>query len=137
MVAELRRLSQQSDWSIGPLLDSAEEFTGASVGHRLSGSPGGISSAELAKRLAQPKALRSAEETRDIDSRVVEKALLTGGAFSEVMSDFQERPQQVEMAQAVAETISDGGRLIVEAGTGVGKSLAYLLPAAPVCHRQR
>ena len=130
LVAELRRLSQQSDWSIGPLLDSAEEFTGASVGHRLSGSPGGISSAELAKRLAQPKALRSAEETRDIDSRVVEKALLTGGAFSEVMSDFQERPQQVEMAQAVAETINSGGRLIVEAGTGVGKSLAYLLPAA-------
>ena len=130
LVAELRRLSQQSDWSIGPLLDSAEEFTGASVGHRLSGSPGGISSAELAKRLAQPKALKAAEETRDIDSRAVAKGLLTGGPFSEVMTDFQERPQQVEMAQAVAETISDGGRLIVEAGTGVGKSLAYLLPAA-------
>ena len=34
------------------------------------------------------------------------------------------------MTRAVAEAISDGKRLIVEAGTGVGKSLAYLLPAA-------
>ena len=130
LVAELRRLSQRSGWSIGPLLDSAEEFTGEDSPRRLSGSPGGISSAALAKKLAQPRALRPAEKTQDIDSRVVEKSLLSGGPFSEVMTDFQERPQQVEMALAVAETINSGGRLIVEAGTGVGKSLAYLLPAA-------
>ena len=34
------------------------------------------------------------------------------------------------MARSVAEAINEGQRLIVEAGTGVGKSLAYLLPAA-------
>ena len=130
VVAELRQLSQRSGWGIGPLIDSSEEFTGASVGYRHSTSPGGVNSAALAKRLVQPKALKAAEKTQDIDKRVVEKGLLTGGSFSEVMTDFQERPQQVEMARAVAETINEGGRLIVEAGTGVGKSLAYLLPAA-------
>ena len=39
------------------------------------------------------------------------------------------RPQQIEMAQAVADTMADRRHLLVEAGTGVGKSFAYLLPA--------
>ena len=130
LVAELRRLSQRSGWSIGPLLDSAEEFTGADIRHHPSGSPGGISSASLAKRLAQLKALKSPEKMRDVDSRVVVEALSSGSPFSDVIGDFEERPQQIKMAQAVAETINSGGRLMVEAGTGVGKSLAYLLPTA-------
>ncbi len=44
--------------------------------------------------------------------------------------DFQYRPQQQELAVAVAEAIVAGNPLVAEAGTGVGKSLAYLLPAA-------
>lgn len=43
--------------------------------------------------------------------------------------DFSYRPQQQEMAVAVAETLENTGVLAVEAGTGVGKSLAYLIPA--------
>ena len=45
-------------------------------------------------------------------------------------SGFEQRPQQVEMAQAVAQAFDDDTGLLVEAGTGTGKSLAYLLPAA-------
>jgi ATP-dependent DNA helicase DinG len=44
--------------------------------------------------------------------------------------DFEYRPQQQELAVAVAETLLAGTALVAEAGTGVGKSLAYLLPAA-------
>jgi len=43
--------------------------------------------------------------------------------------DFSYRPQQQQMAVAVAETLEQTGVLSVEAGTGVGKSLAYLIPA--------
>jgi ATP-dependent DNA helicase DinG len=43
--------------------------------------------------------------------------------------NFEYRPQQQEMAVAVAKSLLEGGHLIVEAGTGVGKSLAYLVPA--------
>lgn len=43
--------------------------------------------------------------------------------------ELEERPQQNAMAQAVRETLDEGGALLVEAGTGVGKSFAYLLPA--------
>ena len=40
-----------------------------------------------------------------------------------------ERPGQVEMAHAVADAIDGKGHLLVQAGTGTGKSLAYLVPA--------
>ena len=40
-----------------------------------------------------------------------------------------ERPGQVRMAHAVAEAVETGEHLLVQAGTGTGKSLAYLVPA--------
>ncbi len=43
--------------------------------------------------------------------------------------DYERRPQQMAMIEAVDAALSDGAALLVEAGTGVGKSFAYLLPA--------
>lgn len=51
-------------------------------------------------------------------------------AASNVVERFEERTEQREMAEAVRSVLSEGGHLMVEAGTGVGKSLAYLVPAA-------
>ena len=48
---------------------------------------------------------------------------------------FEWRPEQQRMAEAVASALAGRNHLVVEAGTGVGKSLAYLLPA--VLHAQR
>lgn len=42
---------------------------------------------------------------------------------------FEERPQQRAMIEAVGHALNQGGKLVVEAGTGVGKSFGYLLPA--------
>ena len=47
--------------------------------------------------------------------------------------DFEPRPQQLEMARGVAEAMEAGTHLMVEAGTGVGKSFAYLVPAVLRC----
>jgi len=44
-------------------------------------------------------------------------------------AEYEPRPQQMEMAQAVADAFANSQHLMVEAGTGVGKSFAYLLPA--------
>ena len=44
-------------------------------------------------------------------------------------ADYEPRPQQLQMAQAVALAFEEAHHLMVEAGTGVGKSFAYLLPA--------
>ena len=51
-------------------------------------------------------------------------------AISALGHDGEQRPGQTEMAAAVATAINDGGTLLCQAGTGVGKSLAYLVPAA-------
>ncbi|MGI8926999.1 MAG: helicase C-terminal domain-containing protein [Tepidiformaceae bacterium] len=51
-------------------------------------------------------------------------------AARSVIPRFEERPEQRAMAEAVRAAMSDGGHLLVEAGTGVGKSLAYLVPAS-------
>ena len=52
-----------------------------------------------------------------------------GGALEHAVPGFRQRPQQVEFAQAVLDTIESGGVLIAEAGTGTGKTFAYLVPA--------
>ena len=51
------------------------------------------------------------------------------GALGEAKG-YESRPGQARMAERVAETIEDRKHLVVEAGTGTGKSLAYLVPAA-------
>jgi ATP-dependent DNA helicase DinG len=53
----------------------------------------------------------------------------TGGVLSKKLGSFEFRPQQLEMAQSVAASLEEGHHLMVEAGTGTGKSLAYLIPA--------
>lgn len=52
------------------------------------------------------------------------------GSLAKQWPSFEARPQQVAMADAVGEALEDGTKLLVEAGTGVGKSFAYLIPAA-------
>jgi DNA polymerase-3 subunit epsilon/ATP-dependent DNA helicase DinG len=56
--------------------------------------------------------------------------LSPGGPLSHVLERFESRPTQVRMAGAVGRALNDEHELLVEAGTGTGKSLAYLLPAA-------
>lgn len=56
--------------------------------------------------------------------------LQQGGEFSQHFPQYEHRPQQVEMLRAVAQSLSDSRHLLVEAGTGTGKSMAYLIPSA-------
>jgi ATP-dependent DNA helicase DinG len=51
------------------------------------------------------------------------------GPFSETLDSFAPRQAQIRMAEAVEDTLSHDGSLVVEAGTGIGKTLAYLVPA--------
>lgn len=74
--------------------------------------------------------LQEAKERSPVDERAVMHALGPGGAVGEALHGFQVRPGQVKMARAVTRALNDGLRVLVEAGTGTGKSLAYLLPAA-------
>ncbi len=56
--------------------------------------------------------------------------LETGGTYQQRVAGYEERPGQVSMLRQVAEAFNRRSHLVIEAGTGVGKSIAYLLPAA-------
>jgi ATP-dependent DNA helicase DinG len=62
-------------------------------------------------------------------SLTVSEILGTEGSIARRLKGYEQRPQQLEMAEAVARAIGGKHHLIVEAGTGVGKSFAYLVPA--------
>ncbi len=59
----------------------------------------------------------------------VQAAFGTNGLLSGMPGHFHVREGQTEMALAVARQIEQGGSLVIEAGTGVGKTYAYLVPA--------
>ena len=59
----------------------------------------------------------------------VDDILADGGAVAKRLDNYEQRDEQLQMAAGVAESIANKRHLIVEAGTGVGKSLGYLVPA--------
>jgi ATP-dependent DNA helicase DinG len=68
-------------------------------------------------------------------SAAVAAAFASGGPLADALPGFEARQGQLEMADAVAAVFADGGVLLAEAGTGTGKTLAYLVPA--IFSRQR
>ncbi len=83
----------------------------------------------LFARPARAKPLRPNPEIEPIDTAAIAEMLERGGAFERAIARFEHRPQQVQMLRAVCQAFNDRQHLMVEAGTGVGKSVAYLLPA--------
>ena len=68
-------------------------------------------------------------ERRGIDAVAAATLLSPAGAVARALSLAEDRPSQRDMAAHVADTFNDGGVALLEAGTGVGKSFAYLVPA--------
>ncbi len=74
--------------------------------------------------------LQPTDDTRPINLDVVTQFFAANGALGRAFPGYELREPQAEMARAVAQAFNDGTPMIVEAGTGTGKSLAYLVPAA-------
>jgi ATP-dependent DNA helicase DinG len=64
-----------------------------------------------------------------VSKKSVSQAFAGGGPLEAAIPGYRERNQQVEMAEAIAQTIESTGVLVAEAGTGTGKTFAYLVPA--------
>ena len=130
LIAELDRAAQRSGsrlaYAMSSLTQQAEEGADATLGFDMPAVRG---------RIRSDPPLRPGTGRRGVDIDVVTAAFEAGGALERSIPGFESRREQVRMARAVAEAINASagggeGRLMVEAGTGVGKSLAYLLPAA-------
>ena len=72
--------------------------------------------------------MRANGEMRMTFCEDIDQILGPGGAVAANHPFYEHRPGQIKMAHAVAEAIAEGCHLCVEAGTGTGKTLAYLLP---------
>lgn len=73
--------------------------------------------------------VKQTEERECLGEEVVSLYFREKGKLANTLSGFEHRPEQVSMAKACARSFDENGFLVVEAGTGTGKSLAYLLPA--------
>jgi ATP-dependent DNA helicase DinG len=71
------------------------------------------------------------EEPVPFDPDAIGRALSDAARGRRHFPGYRVRRQQVEMARAFAKVLAEGGRLLLEGGTGVGKSLAYLAAAIP------
>ena len=137
-IAALTRMAQlgsRAGWSVSEL---TANMVGAGDGIAEVVGNLGIDETLLSDRLRLPSRYASWSETDDEDEdddndeHVIqtETSFLPGGAVEATMPAYEAREGQREMALKVAAAITSKQNLIVEAGTGIGKSLAYLLPAA-------
>jgi predicted DnaQ family exonuclease/DinG family helicase len=115
VLAEAARLAAASRWPWRPFF--------AEVLNEAAAAP-----AKTQRRPLEPLALCA--RRRPVEPSEVLGLLQSLRERPDILPQFEERPEQGAMVQAVAEALNDGQQLIVEAGTGIGKSLAYLLPAA-------
>ena len=131
LLAEILRLSDSvEDWAgYGPLhlamrARTREVVTAESVRHFYGGPL-------FAERSDYPlPVLQPIGDPIALDTDEVASVLEQGGLFSKYFASYEYRTEQVAMLRAVADSLSSHRHLMVEAGTGTGKSMAYLIPAA-------
>ena len=130
VIARILKLANRLDWSATAVFEEAIQAA------EESGSPGKpvLRQAGSERPPPLPRTERSvqsrSEEPKAVDPEEVAALLDYGGSFARQLDLYEHRAEQVAMARAVARAFSNGQHLMVEAGTGVGKSLAYLVPAA-------
>ncbi|MCH7843989.1 MAG: hypothetical protein IID01_14635 [Chloroflexi bacterium] len=131
LLSYLSNLAARSRWSISGILAGLEGAGGAQTSSRTS-SVGltGLDLEQLAIRLGSPEKRRADPSLADLAEEKVAGLLSRNGPFAKVFSGFEHRPEQEEMLAGVTKAMYHNQHLVVEGGTGVGKSMAYLLPAA-------
>lgn len=67
----------------------------------------------------------------------IDGAFSSDGLLGRIYGSFEPRDEQKEMAQAITKAFDKNKNLVVEAGTGVGKSMAYLVPSALLAKKNR
>ena len=132
LLAEIVRHSEPIEWAgcLGFSTGAAGAFARGHQGQTIKVQPAGrlYEPEEPEKRKGPP--IQVPKEPLPIDPEEAASVLEHGGPFARYFESYEHRPEQVEMLRAVANALSYGQHLMVEAGTGVGKSFAYLVPAA-------
>jgi ATP-dependent DNA helicase DinG len=130
LLAEIVRQSEPLDWDAGWVFSQLMHVRARQPiqARQVRQHDYGALFDEGGNQLAPP--LISPEQVFALNEDEVSALLEHGGPFDHYFSGFEYRSQQVEMLRAVTRAFSESYHLLVEAGTGTGKSYAYLIPAA-------
>ncbi len=126
LVEEIAHYGADVAWGAGWLFDDAYQRRSAAM------EDTGIPAPAFIPRFETPEtgaALSPAAEISTLDAEEIASAVEPGGALARHFPGYEHRTQQVAMLKAVTQALSDQQHLLVEAGTGIGKSMAYLIPA--------
>ncbi|MCB2180196.1 DNA polymerase III subunit epsilon [bacterium] len=130
ILAEIVRMSDHVDWDADYLFRQALKKRGremATPGKKYRGLQGPIFTTPPPPPI-EPR--EPGEKLIPLDIEEVSSILDRGGLFSKHFPQFEHRQEQIELCQHISEALSEGLHILAEAGTGVGKSLAYLIPAS-------
>ena len=130
LIDEMARIADRADWPLKRLFREASSAFPVSLVQQGEIGLEGVDLDALMERLKAKRGLTPASESKEVDGEMLRRILEEEGPLADALGVFEHREEQVSMARAVAGALNEGQRLIVEAGTGTGKSLAYLLPAA-------
>lgn len=128
-IGEWRRLATLGGRPLARLLAVAEAHQ-SKIGLQPRFGLGGVDPDHLAQRLSPAPMPRRRQRPLPAIEETVSTLLGADGPCARLLPGWEHRPQQEEMARAVLRAFSQGRVLLAEAGTGVGKTLAYLAPAA-------
>ncbi len=138
LLTELHGFASAAGWAASDLIAEALERTsGVGAADALTESE----AAEIVARLREPLPAAPVEPLTPREDRVAVLPADVASVFEvaarrgDLFPDYEVREGQLAMAGAVAEHLGHGGELAVEAGTGTGKSLGYLVPS--VLHARR
>ncbi|MHB1294924.1 MAG: helicase C-terminal domain-containing protein [Anaerolineae bacterium] len=129
VLREIATLTSHTTWALRNVFRDAAERANPSAAlappprRRASGATDGTRHEEEVPRL------EPTETITPVDAAPLSAMIAPGGVFEQTFEGYEHRPQQQQMLEAVVEALNTPCHLIVEAGTGTGKSLAYLLPS--------
>jgi DNA polymerase-3 subunit epsilon/ATP-dependent DNA helicase DinG len=136
VLQEINRVAAQSHWPAQHFFLEMERerartaFTGAVREQlRAKGEIDADSMGLVWGREQRFEPLRPSASKVFLDEERLAAMLKPGGDFAASFPGYEHRPQQIDMMRAVTQAFNEGDQLLAEAGTGTGKSVAYLVPA--------
>lgn len=136
-LSEISRLTAKLEWSIRDLFGEVERAKAKNVfldeGRKTTDEGEATahdSSSALRPASGEPTPLKPTGNTSPLDVAAVRRFFAPDGALGQAFEGYEQREQQVAMSEKIASAFNQGEAVLVEAGTGTGKGLAYLVPAA-------
>jgi len=122
---EIISASRDLDWDASAVFTAALKESKTSTRDQQAASNGNI----FPSFNDDVQPLHPHEHHQKVDVATATALVDEGGKLAQTLPDYEQRPQQIEMTRAITEAFNDGHPLLVEAGTGAGKSIAYLIPS--------